>query len=94
MKITEEKGKIILEDLHDFNPVHTFMCGQCFRWDEADGGFIGIAHGRAVLVKQPKTAMLKFTTPQKKILMIFGVTISILTPITVRLKIRFRRTTA
>ena len=52
MKITEEKGKIILEDLHDFNPVHTFMCGQCFRWDEADGGFIGIAHGRAVLQRK------------------------------------------
>lgn len=66
MKITEEKGKIILEDLHDFNPVHTFMCGQCFRWDEADGGFIGIAHGRAVLVKQTENGNVEIYNTTKK----------------------------
>lgn len=66
MKITEEKGKIILEDLHDFNPVHTFMCGQCFRWDESDGGFIGIAHGRAVLVKQTENGDVEIYNTTKK----------------------------
>ena len=66
MKITEEKGKIILKDLHDFNPVHTFMCGQCFRWDESDGGFIGIAHGRAVLVKQTENGNVEIYNTTKK----------------------------
>ena len=66
MKITEEKGKIILKYLHDFNPVHTFMCGQCFRWDESDGGFIGIAHGRAVLVKQTENGDVEIYNTTKK----------------------------
>lgn len=66
MKITEEKGKIILKNLHDFNPVHTFMCGQCFRWDESDGGFIGIAHGRAVLVKQTENGDVEIYNTTKK----------------------------
>lgn len=66
MKITEGKGKIILKDLHDFNPVHTFMCGQCFRWDESDGGFIGIAHGRAVLVKQTENGDVEIYNTTKK----------------------------
>ncbi len=66
MKITEEKGKIILKNLHDFNPVHTFMCGQCFRWDESDGGFIGIAHGRAVLVKQTENGNVEIYNTTKK----------------------------
>lgn len=36
--------KIILSD-KDFDLTHTFDCGQCFRWDEADGGFVGVAGG-------------------------------------------------
>lgn len=51
MKITEEKGKVVIGGVCDFNPVHTFMCGQCFRWDETDGIFIGTAYGKTVAVK-------------------------------------------
>ncbi len=50
MKIIEEKGKIILKDISDFDPVHTFMCGQCFRWDMEDNKFVGIAKGRVIFV--------------------------------------------
>lgn len=33
----------------DFLPLHTFDCGQCFRWNEnADGSFTGVASKRAV----------------------------------------------
>lgn len=39
---------------HDFNPIHTFECGQCFRWnanpDNADE-YTGIASGRVCRVK-------------------------------------------
>lgn len=35
-----------------FDPVHTFLCGQCFRWDEAeDDSFIGITGGYAAKVR-------------------------------------------
>ena len=33
----------------DFLPLHTFDCGQCFRWNEnADGSFTGVVAKRAV----------------------------------------------
>lgn len=38
---------------HDFNPVHTFDCGQCFRWNIADteDEYIGVAGGKVCRVK-------------------------------------------
>ena len=49
MKIIEDNNKIILQDVSDFSPVHTFMCGQCFRWDEeSDGSYTGIAFSKVV----------------------------------------------
>ena len=39
------------ENIKDFDPVHVFECGQCFRWnDEGDGSYTGVAGGRAVSV--------------------------------------------
>lgn len=29
----------------DFNLKHTFDCGQCFRWEEENGSFVGVAGG-------------------------------------------------
>lgn len=34
------------------NPARTFLCGQCFRWQCADGVFTGIAHGRQIAVRE------------------------------------------
>ena len=31
--------------IKDFVPEHTFDCGQCFRWEETDGIFSGVAGG-------------------------------------------------
>ncbi|MCX7842814.1 MAG: 8-oxoguanine DNA glycosylase [Clostridia bacterium] len=47
-----EKGKsIVVEGVGDFNPVHIFECGQCFRWvRQDDGSYTGVAAGRAVNV--------------------------------------------
>ena len=37
--------------IKDFLPEHTFLCGQCFRWEkEPDGSFIGIANSQVVRV--------------------------------------------
>lgn len=41
------ESRIRLEN--DFLPVHTFDCGQCFRWNkEEDGSFTGVARKKAV----------------------------------------------
>jgi N-glycosylase/DNA lyase len=50
-KINEEKGKIIIKDIRDFDPVHIFECGQSFRWlKERDGSFTGVVRGKVVNV--------------------------------------------
>jgi len=42
----DEYGAII-EGMRDFDPIHTFECGQCFRWHrEADGSYTGVVRGR------------------------------------------------
>lgn len=52
-KVFEEKGKVIVRDLKDFEPKHIFECGQCFRWDEeTDGSYTGVAFGRILNVKK------------------------------------------
>ncbi len=40
---------IILIDLEHFDPVHTFECGQCFRWQRVDyGNWFGVANNRTL----------------------------------------------
>ena len=53
MLIEERKNQIILKDVKDFDPVHIFDCGQCFRWiKEEDGSYTGVAKGRVINVKK------------------------------------------
>ena len=52
-KIHEEKDSVIAEGIKDFEPIHIFECGQCFRWNkEEDGSFTGVAHDRILNVKK------------------------------------------
>lgn len=40
---------VTVTGLEHFNPIHTFLCGQCFRWEqENDGSFTGVAFGNVV----------------------------------------------
>lgn len=32
MNVYEKGNGVILEGVTDFDPVHIFECGQCFRW--------------------------------------------------------------
>lgn len=49
---------VIISNLEHFNPVHTFLCGQCFRWEqEDDGSFTGVAYGRVVNIKTEGTTV-------------------------------------
>ncbi len=52
MKVYEIDNNLIIEDYDSFVLRETFECGQCFRWDECDGGYIGVAHGRALKITE------------------------------------------
>lgn len=46
MKYVESDGKIIVSGVSDFSLKETFDCGQCFRWEQKDNKFEGIAFGK------------------------------------------------
>lgn len=51
LKYREENGCVIVEDVKDFNVVHIFECGQCFRWKKLeDGSYDMAAMGRRINV--------------------------------------------
>ncbi|MEG2858245.1 MAG: DNA glycosylase, partial [Clostridia bacterium] len=52
MKIEIKSQYTDILDTDDFVLRHIFECGQCFRWHEAGGEYIGIAGGRAARITQ------------------------------------------
>lgn len=49
LRVEERVDSILVYGVKDFDPVHTFECGQCFRWNKLENGnFFGVAGGRAV----------------------------------------------
>lgn len=50
MKILSENNRIILENPSDFSLKHTFDCGQCFRFNEYENGYAGIAFKKRVFL--------------------------------------------
>lgn len=45
-----------IKGVRDFDPTHTFDCGQCFRWTrEEDGSYTGIVRGRAANISAKGT---------------------------------------
>lgn len=47
-----ENGRVIVENVRDFDPAHVFECGQCFRWvGQDDGSYTGVAKGRVINVR-------------------------------------------
>ena len=50
--VIEENNRVLVEKVKDFDPVHIFECGQCFRWiRQEDGSYDGVAKGKAVNVR-------------------------------------------
>jgi N-glycosylase/DNA lyase len=46
-----ETNRILVRGIYDFDPVHVFECGQCFRWNkEPDGSYTGVVRGKAANV--------------------------------------------
>lgn len=51
--IIEDKGRVIIKNIKDFEPEHIFECGQCFRWNrEEDFSYTGVAFGKILNVKK------------------------------------------
>ena len=50
-EIYEEGTGVRVEGVKDFDPVHIFECGQCFRWyREQDGSYTGVVGGKVANV--------------------------------------------
>ncbi len=68
MNIIAEKNGIIIEGIKHFNLVHTFECGQCFRWErEQDGSYTGVVGEKVINIRQvePKTFEIHNITVQQ-----------------------------
>ncbi len=65
--IIEDKNKIIIENILDFNPKHIFECGQCFRWYvEEDESYTTIAYGKVLNVKKVDNNIILSNTNMKE----------------------------
>jgi len=50
-EIEKIKGGLCVNGVMDFDPVHTFESGQCFRWHrEEDGSYTGVVRGKVANV--------------------------------------------
>ncbi|NLE26231.1 MAG: DNA-3-methyladenine glycosylase 2 family protein [Clostridiaceae bacterium] len=48
-KWERDKNSIIVKDFNHFDPIHTFECGQCFRWEQIDNkNWFGVVKDLAV----------------------------------------------
>lgn len=50
-RILSSKNNILKVQIDDFNPFHTFLCGQCFRWNYDGELWTGVALGRIIRLK-------------------------------------------
>lgn len=44
--------KVIIKGVKNFNSKHIFECGQCFRWNKSERGYIGVAFKKVIEVVQ------------------------------------------
>ncbi|MBR2476791.1 MAG: DNA-3-methyladenine glycosylase 2 family protein [Clostridia bacterium] len=57
-KFDSSTNTVTLTGVEHFDAGHTFLCGQCFRFDqEDDGSFTGVAHGKVINVKTNGTTV-------------------------------------
>lgn len=65
MKIEMKENTAKITGINNFNLEHTFMCGQCFRWNECpDGTYTGVAHSRAVMMSMEGDSLYIYNTTE------------------------------
>lgn len=58
---------IIIHEARNFEPVHVFECGQCFRWDrQENGNYIGVAFGRVLEVEKRGDDVLLYNVTEEE----------------------------
>lgn len=63
------KDSIIIYNLDHFDPVHTFECGQCFRWQQIDNGdWFGVAKGHALELEWTGKDLIFHNTNEREFL--------------------------
>lgn len=50
MELREYDKGLFIKNATDFEPEHIFECGQCFRWNKYENGYIGVVSGRVAFV--------------------------------------------
>lgn len=67
MKIRQENANIVIENCTEFNLVHTFECGQCFRWNKvSENEYIGIHDGCVMRLSQNGDTITLYDTTSKQ----------------------------
>lgn len=65
-ELLEEKNRIILKDIENFDPKDIFECGQAFRWyKEEDGSYTTIAYGKVLNVKKEGRDVILYPTDRE-----------------------------
>jgi len=68
LKVSYAENAIHISNLEDFYPEHVFDCGQAFRWNRDDRGYIGIVGDsvvRAVYIEEQKELILENCSPER-----------------------------
>lgn len=67
MELFYDENSLILRDVKDFDLDHTFLCGQCFRWDKIEKNrYIGVASSHLLDVSKVGNEFhLKHTTEEE-----------------------------
>lgn len=61
--VVEDKERIILKDVKNFELSHIFDCGQCFRWNrQENGNYIGVAFGKVIEVEKKDNDVILYNT--------------------------------
>ena len=68
MRIREEKGNTIIEDVKDFDLSQTLECGQCFRFYKQDeNDYVVVAYNKLLHIKQEGNNLIFFNCSENEI---------------------------
>lgn len=53
-----KEQEYIIKNMKDFNSIHIFECGQCFRWNQEEGIYTGITGKNVITVEQKENSVV------------------------------------
>lgn len=65
MEIIIKENNLILKNVKNFNLLHIFECGQCFRFNKIDdSSYIGVAKGKVLRISQKDDTVILYDTTE------------------------------